>query len=127
MPLGMINSDTTFHRLANNLVRGFTGVKVYVDDLVVFIDSWEDHVERFRALFSRLSEANLIINLPKCEFSHSTVVYLGNRVGRGGIRPLEAKMKDIVEFKPSWIKEGCVSSWDSSDSTGGSVKTSPEF
>ena len=106
MPFGMMNSGSTFQRMANELVRGLAGVKVYVDDLIVFSDTWESHIERLRALFSRLSEANLTINLPKCEFAHATVVYLGHRVGRGGIKPLEAKVKDILEFKPPRNKRG---------------------
>ena len=40
------------------------------------------------------------MSLPMCEFVHSTVMYLGHRVGRGGIRPMEAKVKDILELKP---------------------------
>ena len=86
-------------------MRGLTGIKVYIDDLVVFSDSWEDHVERLKALFPRLSDANLTVNLPS-EFAHLTVVYLGHHVGRGGIRPLEAKLKDIVQFKPPRTERG---------------------
>ena len=102
----MKNSGSMFQRMANNVVRGLTGVKVYVDGLMVFSDSWEDHIKRLGALLSRLSEANLTINLPKYEFTHSTVVYLGHRVRQGGIRPLEAKVKDIVQFKPPRTKRG---------------------
>ena len=99
MPFGMKNSGSTFQRMANDLVRDLTGVRVYVDDLVVFSDSWEEHIERLKALFKRLSDANLTVNLPKCDLASSTVSYLGHRVGRGGIRPLEAKVKDILEFE----------------------------
>ena len=99
MPFGMRNSSATFQSLTDQLVSGLEGVTAYVDDLLVHSNTWEEHVRRLRALFSRLAEAKLTINLAKCEFGASTVKYLGHRVGHGGIRPLEAKVADIVSFE----------------------------
>ena len=63
-------------------------------------------MKRLRALFERLEEAKLTVNLDKCEFGASTVKYLGHRVGQGGIRPLEAKVADIVSFMAPRTRRG---------------------
>ncbi len=61
----------------NRVVSGLAGCAVYLDDLVVYSDSWFSHVQRVGAPFDRLAEARLTVNLAKCEFTHVTVTYLG--------------------------------------------------
>lgn len=55
---------------------------MYLDDVVVFSQTWEEHIVH-RALFDRLVKANLTVNLLKCEFAKATVIYLG-KSGRAG-------------------------------------------
>lgn len=106
MPFGMKNSSATFQRLADRVVSGLPGVTAYVDDILVYSNTWEEHVERLKALFTRLLEASLTLNLDKCVFGAPTVKYLGHDVGAGGIRPLEAKVADIKAFPAPRNKKG---------------------
>lgn len=105
MPFGLRNAPATFQRLMNLVVRGLDGCAVYLDDLVVFSDTWEDHVSRLRAVFVRLSEAGLTVNLAKCEFAKATVVYLGRVVGQGSVRPVRAQVEAIDSFPPPQTKK----------------------
>ncbi len=57
------------------VVLGLEGVEVYLDDVVNFCDSWDQHLSRIADLFSRFGEAGLIVNLDKCEFAKATVTY----------------------------------------------------
>lgn len=59
------------------------GCVVYLDDLVVYSDSWFSHMQQVRALFDRLAEAKLAINLAKCEFClyNCDFPWLGGRRG----------------------------------------------
>ena len=98
MPFGMRNSGSTFQRLANWVIRDLPDVHAYIDDIVVASKSWAQHLESLTAVFKRLSEANLTVNLKKCDFAASTLTYLGHQVGKGAVRPLDAKVKDIVDF-----------------------------
>ena len=66
----------------------------YLDDVVVFSDTWEAHVPCLRAVFDRLVEANLT----KCEFAKATVTYLGKVVGQGVVRPVQAKVEAISKY-----------------------------
>ena len=99
MPFGMRNSGSTFQRLANQLTEGLTNVRAYIDDIVVFSSTWEAHLESLSTLLHRLREANLTINLQKCEFASPTLSYLGHHVGSGGVAPLQARIHDILEFR----------------------------
>lgn len=84
----------------NQVTSGLEGCSVYLDDVVVYSHSWEQHLCHVQALFERLAEARLTINLEKCEFARATVIYLGKVVGEGMVRPLWAKVLAIDNFPP---------------------------
>lgn len=56
------------------------GCTVYLDDIVVFSDTWAQHLERIQSLFRRLVQ--LTVNLAKCELAKVTVRHLGRVVGQ---------------------------------------------
>ena len=98
MPFGMKNSPATFQRLVNNVICGLDGCDAYIDDVIIYSDSWSDHLQRIRKFFDRLSKVKLTVNLAKTEFCHATVTFLGHLVGQGQVKPLEAKVNAISEF-----------------------------
>uniref|UniRef100_A0A3Q2CRI2 ribonuclease H n=1 Tax=Cyprinodon variegatus TaxID=28743 RepID=A0A3Q2CRI2_CYPVA len=93
MAFGMRNAPATFQGLMNVVLSGLSFCEAYLDDLVICSSTWTEHVDHLRTVFTRLSEANLTVNLSKCQFSHATVTYLGKRVGGGQVRPVEAKVE----------------------------------
>merc|ERR1712035_184480 len=98
MGFGLRNAPATFQRLMNLVVNGLGGCAVYLDDVVIYSDTWEDHLSRIKALFQRLADGNLTVNLAKCEFAKATVTYLGKVVGQGHVRAVDAKVSAIKEF-----------------------------
>ena len=98
MPFGMKNAPATFQRLVNRVIDGIDGCQAYIDDLVVYADTWDEHMKQLHKLFERLTEANLTINLIKSDFCHATVTYLGHVVGQGQIKPIRAKVEAIEQF-----------------------------
>lgn len=95
MSFGLRNAPATFQRLMNQVISGLEGCAVYLDDVVVYSDTWLEHLSRLRALFDRLVGANLTVNLSKCEFAKATVIYLGKVVGQGHVCPVGAKVAAI--------------------------------
>lgn len=73
MGFGLRNAPATFQRLMNMVVNGLKGCAVYLDDVVVYSSTWEDHLDCIRTLFEQLVWGNLTINLAKCEFAKATV------------------------------------------------------
>ena len=95
----MKNSPATFQRLVNNVIWGLDGCDAYFDDIIIYSHSWSDHLQRIRKFFDRLSKAKLTVNLAKTDFCHATVTFLGHLVGQGQVKPLEAKVNAISEFR----------------------------
>lgn len=62
---------------------------------MVCSDTWPSHVERIHALFMRLAEPRLTINLAKCEFAQATVTYLGQIGGQGKVRFIAEKVRAV--------------------------------
>ena len=96
MPFGLRNAPATFQRLMNQVIWYMPGCAVYLDDVVVYSDNWEIHLDRIRELFNRLREARLTVNLAKCEFARATVTYLGRVVGQGQVCPVGAKGSSAI-------------------------------
>lgn len=98
MAFGMKNAPATFQRLMQLVLGDVPQCNVYLDDVVLYTDTWADHMSLLRTVFQRLAEASLTLNLAKCEFGKATVTYLGKQVGFGQVRPVEAKVAAILDY-----------------------------
>lgn len=98
MAFGMCNAPATFQRLVDTVLAGVPACNAYLDDLIVYSSTWEEHMQILEQVFGRLADASLTLNLAKCEFGKATVSYLGRKVGQGQVRPLEAKVAAIVDY-----------------------------
>ena len=78
MPFGMMNSASTFQRLMDMVTRHLNNCVVYIDDVVIFNNTWEEHLKSIRSFFEAIRSAGLVINLSKCEFAMANVKYLGH-------------------------------------------------
>lgn len=98
MPFGMKNSPASFQRLINKVIVDLEGCGAYVDDVVIYSKTWEEHLRTIRKFFERLSRAMLTTNLSKSEFGKAQVTYLGQVVGQGEVNPVSAKVEAIANF-----------------------------
>ena len=98
MPFGMKNATATFQHLINGIISGLEGCSAYIDDVVVYSDTWSQHLTQVCALLCRLAEANLTVNLAKSEFGCAHIVFLGHVVGQGEIKPISAKLTAVANF-----------------------------
>ena len=94
----MKNSPATFQRLINNVIAGLDGCEAYIDDIIIYSNTWEDHLRIIRSFFQRLTEVKLTINLAKSEFARARVTYLGHVVGQGQVKPVDGKVRAISDF-----------------------------
>ncbi|KAK3106188.1 hypothetical protein FSP39_014556 [Pinctada imbricata] len=98
MPFGMKNAPATFQRMIHSLLHHLEGCEAYIDDVIIYSDTWDDHLRIMRTFFDILAKANLTVNLAKSEFCHATVEYLGHKVGQGFVTPIMAKVEAISKF-----------------------------
>ncbi|XP_048035833.1 uncharacterized protein LOC125261281 [Megalobrama amblycephala] len=98
MAFGLRNAAATFQRLVNLVLADVPNCNAYLDDIVVYSQSWSEHVSLLETVFKHLQEASLTLNFSKCEIGKATVTYLGKQVGYGQVRPVMAKISAINDF-----------------------------
>lgn len=74
---------------------------MYLDYLVVWSDTWKEHLESLRKLFDVLEKAKLTVNLANSEFGHAHVIYLGHVFGKGQLALIAAKVDAVIQYPTS--------------------------
>ncbi|KAL0892314.1 hypothetical protein ABMA27_015470 [Loxostege sticticalis] len=108
MPFGLKNAPSTFQRLMNNILRDllYDTCIVYLDDILIYSVSLQDHIKKLKRVFDRLREHNFKVQLDKSEFLRKEVIYLGHTLTQEGLKPNEDKIKAIKKFPiPATQKE----------------------
>ncbi|GBG86089.1 hypothetical protein CBR_g40992 [Chara braunii] len=97
LPFGLTNAPTTFQAAMTTEFRHMLDrfVLIYLDDILVYSRSLEEHVEHMRTVLERLRQAKYKANLDKCEFARHELEYLGHYVTPQGIRPLADKIEAL--------------------------------
>uniref|UniRef100_A0A8C5QKE1 ribonuclease H n=1 Tax=Leptobrachium leishanense TaxID=445787 RepID=A0A8C5QKE1_9ANUR len=99
MPFGMKNAPATFQRLIDRLLDGLQGFAcAYLDDIAIYSQTWEEHLEHVGTVLGRIRDANLTLKPEKCKVGMAEVQYLGHRVGCGIQRPEPAKIEAILDW-----------------------------
>ena len=108
MSFGLTNAPATFSRLMNSVFMEYLDkfVVVYLDDILVYSKSMEEHGEHLRLILSKLREHRLYAKFSKCEFWLPEVSYLGHVISEKGIAVNPDNVKAIVEwFPPKNVKD----------------------
>ena len=108
MPFGLTNSPATFQRLMENCMGNLhlNQCLIYLDDIIVYSSTLEEHINRLEAVFDKLSSAGLKLKPSKCEFFKSEVKYLGHIVSSDGVKTDPDKIKVVVDWPvPNSVKD----------------------
>ena len=108
MPFGLTNSGARFQRLMDHILRGleYRFALMYIDDIIIFSNSIDEHLTHLEEVFRRLREANVKLNPKKCSFVKQRIEYLGHVVTPEGIFPDPGKVEVVKNFPtPASLKE----------------------
>ncbi|KAG1924642.1 hypothetical protein F2P79_026035, partial [Pimephales promelas] len=89
MPMGLSNSPATFQRMMELVLRGLPWhiCMVYLDDILIYSGTFEEHLTHLKEVFSRIKSAGLKLNPGKCHLARDHVVFLGHVVSEKGLQP----------------------------------------
>jgi hypothetical protein len=102
MSFGLTNAPAYFMNLMNKVFMDYLDkfVVVFIDDILVFSKSEEEHEEHLRIVLQTLREHQLYAKLSKCDFWLDQVAFLGHIITAGGVTVDPSKVKDVLNWLP---------------------------
>jgi transposase InsO family protein len=99
LPMGLSNAPATFQRNMDIILAGLTGVSalVYIDDVIVYSETEEQHFKDLDAVLTRIGAANLKVKISKCKLFRTELPYLGYIVSRDGIKVNPEKIDAVLK------------------------------
>lgn len=100
MPFGLSNVPSTFMCLMNEMLEEFIGkfVIVYLDDMLIFCETREEHFRHVRYVLEKLQQNKLLINMKKCTFFRKELVYLGFVIAENELKMDPEKVAAILSW-----------------------------
>ncbi len=108
LPFGLKNAAASFQRLMEHVLRDLRGkcCLIYIDDVVIFSENEEKHLQHLNQVFSSLSNAGLTLNLRKCNFFQKSLTFLGHVISGEGVKTDPSKVSAVCDFPvPQSLKD----------------------
>lgn len=103
---GLRNSGATFQRLMDGILGDLDFCVCYVDDILIFSNDKQQHLEHLRTVLQRLQDNGLILRSDKCDLGSTSVVFLGHHITAEGVTPLSSKVEAVKKFPiPKSVKQ----------------------
>ena len=101
LPFGLKNAPSIFQRAIDDVLRDEIGKSchVYIDDIIIFSDSEQKHMDDINRILGKLFHANMRVSLEKSKFFKTSVEYLGFVVSTNGIKTCQSKVDAIVNYE----------------------------
>ena len=102
---GLRNAGATFQRLMDCILGDLPFCACYVDDILIYSKTPEEHLDHIRTVLKRLQENGLVVRFDKCTFGSDKIDFLGHEISSEGVRPMASKVEAVQQFPvPKTIK-----------------------
>ena len=98
VPFGLAQAPAYFQHLMNQVLDNCNFAMTYLDDIIIFSETEEEHLAHIEEIFRRLEAADLKMKRSKCDFFKKHIHYLGHLISADGIRPLKDKLNTIRDM-----------------------------
>ena len=106
VPFGLAQAPAFFQHLMNKVLDNCSFAMMYLDDIIIFSNTEEEHLAHIEEIFRRLEAADLKMKRSKCDLFKKHIHYLGHLISADGIQPLKDKLDTIRDMPaPSSPKE----------------------
>ena len=95
VPFGLAQAPENFLELMNKVLKGLPFAIAYLDDIIIYSKTAEDHLDHLQQVFHKLQNAKESMKLSKCHFLTKESHYLGHILSATGINPLPLKTEAI--------------------------------
>ena len=106
VPFGLAEASAYFQNLMNKVLNGLHFTLAYLDDVIIFSTSAEQHLKHIQIVLTRLKQAKLRLKKSKCLFFKQELHYMGHLPTTNGIKLQSEKIKAISEMKPPKNQKG---------------------
>ena len=100
LPFGLTSAPELFQQRMEKLLQGLDGVVCFMDDVLIYASTEEEHDCRLRRVLDRIASAGVTLNLSKCLFKQKEIKFLGQIISAEGVSPDPEKIKAIVDMPP---------------------------
>ena len=100
VPFGLAQAPAYFNELMTNILKDFNFTIAYLDGIIIFSKTPEEHLTHIRQVFEKLHSAKLSMKLSKYHFFSKEIQYLGHILSTKGIHPLPSKTQTIQQMQP---------------------------
>ena len=100
VPFCLVQAPAYFQELMTGILKDFNFAIAYLDDIIIFTKTLQEHLLHIRMVFKKLKPAILSMKKSKCSFFSKETQYLGHILSATGIRPLPAKTHAIQHMQP---------------------------
>ena len=98
LPFGICSAQDVFQDVMSEIFSGIKGVKVIVDDLLIWGENQQQHDERLRQVLERARQKNLKLNKEKSQIALDEISYIGHVLSKEGLKPDPQKVRAITEM-----------------------------
>ena len=102
VPFGLAHAPAYFQELMTGILKDFNFTIAYLDNIIIFSKTPQEHLLHIRMVFKKLKSANLSMKKSKCSFFSKEIQYLGHILSASGIRPLPAKTHALQHMHQQW-------------------------
>lgn len=106
LPFGIASASEVFQKTMSQIFDAIPGVRVYVDDILIWAPTRKEHDERLRAVLSAARDAGLTLNVVKCEIGVTKIAFLGDVISDEGIQPSPADVSSVLNMPAPTDKLG---------------------
>ena len=97
---GLAQVPAYFQELMTGILKDFSFTIAYLDDIIIFSKTPQEHLSHIHMVFEKLKSANLSMKKSKCSFFSKEIQYLGHILSATGIQPLPSKTHAIQHMNP---------------------------
>lgn len=98
LPFGLSSAPEIFQKCMDVVFSGLSGVLCYLDDILVFGSTQQEHNYNLSAVLKRCSEVNLKLNRAKCQFNQREIKFLGHIISANGVAPDSDKTETLKNY-----------------------------